>query len=183
MSNKKIVSTIQQQLQSAHEFLEATLEGVAAEHAAWTPPGRANPLGATYAHILLTEDGVLNGTIKGAAPLFASTWAGKVGISEPPPAPDPDNPALPDWAGWSRRVQVDLAALREYAGAVYAATDDYLASLTDADLDRSVDLSGLGLDPSTVGQLVGGIILSNVHWHTGEIACLKGLQGLKGYPV
>jgi len=25
--------------------------------------------------------------------------------------------------------------------------------------------------------------LSNVQWHCGEIACLKGLQGVWGYPV
>ena len=118
-----------------------------------------------------------------AVPLFASSWAGKVGISEPPPALDSDQPGLPDWAEWSQRVQVDLNALHEYAHVVYAATDEYLETLSDEELNRSVDLSALGLDPSTVGQLLSGVVLGNVQWHTGEISCLKGLQGAKGYSV
>ena len=150
-------------------------------NAHWTPPGTANPLGATYAHIVSTEDGIVIGAIQGAAPLYASSWAGKAGISEPPPMPDPNNPGLPDWGEWSRKVQVDVAALRAYAQGVYAASDEYLASLTDEDLGRMVDLSGLGLGERSVGDLLGTVI-SNTHWHTGEIACLKGLQGEKGYP-
>ena len=71
--------------------------------------------------------------------------------------------------------------MREYAQAVYAATSDYLGSASDADLARSIDLSALGLGERTVGQLCD-TLLSNAQWHTGEIACLKGIQGAKGYP-
>ncbi len=63
--------------------------------------------------------------------------------------------------------------------AVYAATDEYLASLTDADLNRSLDLSGLGVGQQTLGWLLT-LMLANVNWHTGEIACPKGLQGAGG---
>jgi hypothetical protein len=181
MMSNNVVTLLREQLKGAGQVLEGTMEGVAAEHAQWTPPGTANPLGATYAHILTTEDALINGIIKGAAPLFASTWAGKIGVSEPLPSPDPNKPGLPDWAAWSRRVQVDVAALREYAQAVYAAADEYLASVSDEDLGRSIDLSGLGLGERSVGSLLGTVI-ANTHWHTGEIACLKGLQGLRGYP-
>lgn len=26
------------------------------------------------------------------------------------------------------------------------------------------------------------ILIANVQWHTGEVSCVKGLQGEKGYP-
>jgi len=175
MSNS-VVSSLHGQLKNARQVLEGTMEGVSPEQAHWTPPGKANPLGATYAHIVSTEDGLVNGAIKGAAPLYLST---NVGISEPSPAPD--GSGLPDWGAWSRKVQVDVAAMRAYAQAVYAASDEYLASLTDEDLARMVDLSGMGLGERAVGDLLGTII-ANTQWHTGEIACLKGLQGEKGYP-
>jgi hypothetical protein len=95
---------------------------------------------------------------------------------------DPDAPGFPDWSEWGRRVKIDLASLREYAKAVYAGTDEYLASLSDDDLNRPVDLSALGLGERTVGYILINGIVGNTFSHSGEISCLKGLQGKRGYP-
>lgn len=181
-ASNKAISLFCEEIQAAHQLVEGTVANVTPEQAHWSPPGIAIPLGATYAHIVLSEDGTINGLLKGGAPLFASTWAGKVGVSEVPPMINPQKPGFPDWSGWSRRVRVDLAALRQYAKAVYAATDAYLASLADDDLSRSVDLSALGLGKSTVGYVLINGILGNSFSHGGEISCLKGLQGVRGYP-
>jgi len=81
------ISLLRQQLQDAHGFLEETMKDVTAEQANWSPPGIANPLGASYAHLVLSEDFLINGMLKGSAPLAMGTWAGKVGLSEPPPPP------------------------------------------------------------------------------------------------
>ena len=183
MTSNSIVSFLQQQLSGAHDFFEGVLADVTAEQAHWLPPGRANPIGATYAHVLTSEDGIINGTLKGGAPLFATGWAGKAGLSQPPPGPNPDAPGLPDWGPWAREVQVDLPAMRQYAQAVYAATDAYLASLNDEDFSKTIDLTMLGLGQRSISNILLGGVLSNVQWHTGEIACLKGLQGSKGYPI
>ena len=106
-----VVSLLREQLQNAHWLLEETLKDVTPEQVHWAPPGIANPLGATYAHLVLSEDAIINGMLKGGAPLAATTWAGKVGISEAPPPPD----SLQPCDQWARRVRVDLAALRQYA--------------------------------------------------------------------
>lgn len=177
------VSLLREIIQGAHQLLENVTENVTPEQASWLPGGQANPIGANYAHVILSADGVINGLLRGEAPLFATTWAGKTGVSEMPPQPSPESAGLPNWHNWAHNVQVDLGALREYAQAVYAATDSYLASLGDADLDRTIDLSGLGLGESTLAQFLNGAVLSNAYLHTGEIACLKGLQGEKGYPM
>jgi hypothetical protein len=177
------ISLLREQLQDARQLLEGTMADVTQREAQWSPPGLANPLGATYAHIVISEDGTVNGLLKGTAPLFAGNWAGKVGVSELPPMAKPNSPGFPDWSSWSRRVKVDLAKMREYAKAVYSATEAYLASLTDDDLSRPISLAALGMGESTVGYVLTNGLLGNAFSHTGEISCLKGLQGKRGYPV
>lgn len=120
--------------------------------------------------------------LKGGKPLFDSGWAGRTGLSEPPPSADPARPGFPDWSGWSRKVTLDLPAARKYAKAVYAASDNYIASLAPEDLARPVDLSFVGLGMSTVGFMISVAIAGHVLNHCGEISCLKGLQGRRGYP-
>jgi len=177
------ISLFRQELRAAHELLEATLGDVTREQVQWLPPGIANPLGATCAHIVVSEDGTVNGLLRGGFPLFASAWADKTGLSELPPMPDPKAPGFPNWSAWGRRVKVDRAALKKYAQAVYTSSDEYLATLTDEDLSRPVSLSALGLGESTVGYILINGLLMNAFSHAGEIACLKGLQARRGYPV
>lgn len=96
------ISLFREQIKAAHELLEGTIEDVTPEQAHWSPPGKANPLGANYAHVVISEDATMNGLLKGNVPLFASTWAGKVGLSELPPMPNPNPPGFPDWSEWGR---------------------------------------------------------------------------------
>jgi len=78
-------------------------------------------------------------------------------------------------------VKVDLPATRKYAGAVYAATDEFLASLSSEDMERAIDLTALGLGKSTMGWVINNGIVGNTFTHCGEISCLKGQQGKRGY--
>jgi len=82
------VASLREQFKVAHGMLEGTMADVTADQAQWSPPGRANPLGASYAHTVLGEDVMVNGLVKGGAPMFVTSWAGKAGVSEPPPMPD-----------------------------------------------------------------------------------------------
>ena len=181
-AERNVISLLREQLKAVHELLEGTMADVTPELAHWIPPGTALPIGATYAHVVTSEDGVVNGMLRGGAPLFAGDWADQTGLSELPPSFDPKKPGFPDWSGWSRKVKVDLPALRMYAHAVYAASDGFLASLRGRDLDRPVDLGALGLGEANVGFVINRGILGNAFAHCGEISCLKGLQGKRGYP-
>jgi hypothetical protein len=89
-------------------------------------------------------------------PLALSTWVGHTGVGELPPLAGPT-----DWHAWSRRVRLDLARLRPYAGAVYASTDAYLAGLTDA-----------AFEP--VPECLLTALLLTLSMRRGEIACLLG---------
>ncbi|HMA33584.1 MAG TPA: DinB family protein [Chloroflexia bacterium] len=173
------VTLLRQQLQTAHEFMEGTMADVTPEQAHWPPPGVANPLGATYLHAVAAEDGIIHGMLQHTAPLLATSWAGRTGASEPMPVPGPD---WEQYGPWARRVRVDLAATRAYAQAVYAASDAYLASLTAEALDQPLDLSGVGMGTTDRGWVLSNLVVGHVHDLMGEISCLKGLQGARGYP-
>lgn len=172
------VSLLQFLVQDARGFHEETMKDVTPEQANWQPAGKAMQIAAQYAHVIVSQDMGLHGMLKGTPPLSASSWSDKTGLSEMPPM-GPGSP-LDEWAA---RVQIDLPSLRQYAQAVYAATDEYLASLSDNDLDRSLDLSAVGLGEQTVAFVLNAGWIANAHLHCGEISCLKGMQGAKGYPA
>ncbi len=174
------VGLLRELIRAARNVLEGTVADVTPEQVHYAPPGIANPLGATYAHVIISEDLVVQGMFKQSAPLFASTWAGRTGLSEPMPMPGGE-----EWAkypAWTRSVKIDLAALRAYGQAVASATDDWLTSLSDEDLDRPMDLTGVGLGQHTWGSAIGLLIANHLGTETGEIAVLKGIQGARGYP-
>lgn len=157
----------------ARELLAMVVADVTPEQAAWQPPGIANPLGAQYAHAVCAADAVIHMVLQGEQPLFESSWAGKTGVSAP------QFNATPEWA---RSVEVDVAAVGPYAEAVFAAADAYLATLSGEALTRELDLSDVGLGVHSVDWILSALVIAHINNMAGEISCLKGLQGAKGYP-
>jgi hypothetical protein len=166
-------SLLQQQASWAHAWLDGTLGDITSEQVHWLSPNGSN-VGAQYAHIVSSEDFLINVVAKGGAPLAATAWAGKTGLSEPMPRGAFDE--------WAQRVRIDIPALREYGNAVFANTEEYIASLSSEELDRPLDLTDWGLGKISLGIFIGGLVLGNTYCHCGEMSCIKGLQGLKGYP-
>ena len=164
-------------LKGAHEFLEGTLADVTLPEFTWDPPGKAFSIAGNYAHVVFSEDMAVQSLLKGTDMLAATVWAGRFGASELPPL-GPGG----DLKGWSHRATVDPATMRAYAEAVYAETDAHLATMTADDFARPLDLSRFGFGQQTA-LFVLTAILVNASMHTGEISCLKGLQGMKGYPA
>ena len=169
------IGVLRQQLKEAHDWMEGTMQGVTSQHLHWQPPGKANTLAACYIHVVMGEDWAINTLLKGGAPLAATTHAGKAGFSEPPPA----DPTV-SWYEWGRRVKVDLPAMQKYAQAVYANSDKYLSTLKESELDQKIDTP---LGAQTRLWLLSNVVIGHIHNFAGEISCLKGLQGLKGYPA
>ncbi len=167
------IAVLRQQLKDAHSWLEATMQGLTDAQVHWKPTGTANPISACYAHVFTGEDWAINMLIKGGAPLMVTTWAGKTGLSEL--AEDGS------WHAWAQRVKVDMKAMQSYSKAVAEASDKYLATLKESDLDRVLPNAPMG--PQTVYWVLSNAIIGHIHEFTGEISCLKGLQGLKGYPA
>ncbi len=167
------IATHRQALKWGFEILHLVVADLTTEQAHWQPPGIAHPAGAQYAHAIVAADAIALGVLMGGAPLFASSWAGKTGVSQPQPQATQE---------WARTVQVDLPALHAYAAAVAAAADAFVAGLSESDLDRQIDLSAVGLGQRSLDWVLSALIAGHLNNMAGEISALKGLQGAKGYP-
>jgi DinB superfamily len=166
-------------LGAAHETLEGTMSDVTDEIANRPAPGSSNSAGSSYAHALLAEDGVVNGILRGQNPLLVSSWAGRTGTDRPMPMP---GMVEGDMGEWYREVKVDLAACREYAKAVYAATEEFLDSADEETLNRTIDMSFVGLGQLPLPVMFSIFVTGHLNNMCGEISAAKGTQGLKGYP-
>ena len=134
----------------------------------WIPPGRANTIAATLLHALGMEDFYVQEALQAKMILWESqAWAVSLGLAE---LPNQGN-------AWSevRTRRLDLAQVMRYGEAVHAATQATVESLTPAELERELPL---GPRIRCVADLLATLLLHNAS-HGGEIAALKGLQGLK----
>jgi hypothetical protein len=169
---------LKDQLKDARKNFEATVGDLTQDQLHQNPGGKALPVGAQYAHLICSEDTIIHGMLQGKPSLSETTFKDKTGLSEPMPAMDAE------WSEanekWSKNVQIDLSQLQEYSKAVYVATDEYIDSLKEEDLDREIDLGGFG--KYTTAQILSGFVIGHTNSLMGEISALKGLQGLKGYP-
>jgi uncharacterized damage-inducible protein DinB len=82
--------------------------------------------------------------------------------------------------GWeeARNTVLALAPVLAYAAAVRDATHECLARLTEDELDRRVSFFGR---ESSVAEVLARFV-THTGCHAGEIAAVKGMQGLQGLP-
>jgi hypothetical protein len=159
------------QVADIHRLSEAAMTGLSDEQFNWLPSGTLNPIKSIYLHTLAGEDMFFQKVIRGGQTLWSTGgWDARVGVAQPPAGP----------RGWdeARNTSLALASVREYAEAVCGATDEYMAGLTDDELDREVTLFG-----RTVSVAVAlALFASHTAGHAGEIAAIKGMQGMQGLP-
>jgi hypothetical protein len=79
------VELVRRIVRDARQVLDGTMADVTPTQVQFIPPGVANPLGATCAHVVCSEDMIVQGMFRQVAPLSASTWVGRTGLSEPMP--------------------------------------------------------------------------------------------------
>lgn len=162
----KAQELLREQFKQMHQFMEMTIGDVSAEvlkktDDAWT----LNSIGAIYAHTVLSEDTMVNG-MRGAATIVSQDgWAEKLGVKDASPG--------------QKEMTIDLALFREYAKAVAESTDDYLANASEEEVSKEVE-SPMGKQAHLT--FLANIGVTHVAGHWGEIAALKGVQGLKGLP-
>lgn len=167
------VTLLQQQIKSTHEIVQGTVADLTAEQAHWTPAGKAMSVAPLFVHLASGEDMFLN-MMTGRQPLASGPYANKTGASEPHP--------MGGYEEWARRVKVDLPQLNEYVRAVFKNTEEYVATLKPEDLDREIDLTNAGMGKMSLGAFITMTSVIHPSNHIGEISCLKGMQGARGYP-
>jgi hypothetical protein len=167
------VDLLRSLVRQTYAWLEMTLEDVTGEQANWQPPGTAHSIGAVYAHTMIAVDVGMNVQLRGRSPLVAER-GGRIGLSEMPPAGR-------DWGQWANSVRVDWKALRSYGRDVQACVERNLQTLSAVELERPVDMTQAGLGWWKALDLYNLHGINHIRIHGGEIACLKGLQGGRGW--
>jgi hypothetical protein len=163
------VESHKETLALVHDYLEGAFSGSEGETVTRTFPGATvGSIGSIYLHALASEDWATQQLLQGKPKLIDSgDWLARLGME---PAKDPD---------WSK-ANMNLAVMKELAQAVYGATDAYLNSITDADLDKQIPWhSGM---THSAGWVLADVIHAHLGTHAGEIAALKGVMGLQGLP-
>jgi hypothetical protein len=159
---------LRSQFRFAHQFLEMALDDVSPETAAVKVGGSTiNTIAHIYGHAVVSEDAFVSGALgEGISVLEGGGWADRTGIPVAKPRQDEE---------WGK-LSIDFAATREYAKSVYEATDKFLATAPEDVLFREAD------GPVGKVRLFPEIMLTHTAQHWGEIAALKGVQGMKGLP-
>lgn len=170
-----VMALLLDQVDDAHSLTDRMLGGMTPEQLHWCPPGSAHPIGATFAHMVSNEDWVIQTLLRGKPALYETDWHGRTGYSA-------EQPGGGAWEEWARTVRIDLPALHEYARAVYAATRDHIATIKADDLERVITFPPPGSMERPLSRVLSGILIRHHANHCGEIAAVKGLQGLRGYP-
>jgi hypothetical protein len=171
----KVQEAIQQQLAMWHGVLQSIVGECAPDvlNKRVADNATITSIAPIYAHVAFGEDTLTNVILRGKTPLYKEQgWEAKTGL------PMPETPALTQ--EWASKLALDLPTFQEYAGAVFSATEAYIADMPDDELDRTIQTQNFG--EKTVGWMLSTIVATHVPQHTGEIAALKGVQGLKGLP-
>lgn len=164
------LSALREAIRTANRMLLDATNDLTIEQANWLPPGTANTIGQTYAHIVNIQDRYLNTFILGQPTIWEREgWGERLG--------------LPDAMRMSRevatQVRVDPSAFRAYAERVFDETSAYLDRVDAAELAREVQgYRG----PIAVADVLARMMAFHASSHLGEIAALRGIQGLKGLP-
>ena len=167
-------SAARQQLAGSHGALGFMLGDCDAELLNKTlPRATIGSIASIYAHLVFAEDVFVHARFQEGQPLYQSGgWEEKAGVRSPgiPPAITPE---------WASALKMDLPTFQPYAETVFAATDAFLAALPDAELERKIQGA---TGEYTVGWGIAILLVQHAAQHSGEIAALRGMHGLKGLP-
>jgi hypothetical protein len=166
------VDYIQKQYVSVKRQFDGVMQETTEEQINWIPQGTANSIGVTLVHMTNTLDNAFHKILQNKPSLWESAgWGEKLGLSGPPGRVH----------GWDeiKSKHLVLEPVLAYATNVFTQVDECLTGLPPVELDRLVTVYG---NERPVAEMII-MQFSHALIHTGEIAALKGLQGVKGLPV
>jgi uncharacterized damage-inducible protein DinB len=150
------------------ELVTAAVEDLSPEQLRWAPADGANSIAWLVWHLTRVQDHHVAGLLETEQIYLTGDWAAKFGRK-----PDSSDTGYAHSAAEVAAVRPEnWQALTDYYAAVHARTTDYLAGLTDQDLDRIVDESWD--PPVTVGVRLVSVVNDDAQ-HAGQAAYLRGL--------
>ena len=127
----------------AHRALADARNGTD-EQLHFVPPSGSHSIAWCLWHTARIEDLIINVRSQGKAPIWSEEWAKRTGLPF-----EGFGTNMSDDDAHAVHIK-DMAAFAEYQEAVWAATDQYLANASDAELNRELPTQGGGTE--TVGE-------------------------------
>ena len=150
--------------------IHLAVDGLTADDLAWAPGDGRNPIGWLVWHLTRVQDDHVADLIDEDQLWATGSWAARFGLE-----PDRHDTGYGHGPADVARVRPEsAAALLEYYDAVATRTDEYLSTLSDADLDRVVDVRWD--PPVTLGVRLISIADDDIQ-HAGQAAYVRGLLG------
>ncbi len=153
------------QLEQSLNLLDVAVDGMDAAQYNYRPGGTCNPPAASHVHALTGIDALL------------LTRAGGQEMRWPALARAHGMPANPREI-WGYEGTIPPDAVKDYARDVRESSLAFISGLAADDLDRRVQTP---LGEQCLAFLIQ-LMSTHAAGHAGEIAAVKGMQGLKGLP-
>ncbi|MEV6342474.1 DinB family protein [Actinoplanes sp. NPDC051851] len=150
------------------ELVADAVRDLTPEQLLWAPKPGANTIGWLVWHLARVQDAQIAGITGGEQVYLTGDWAGRFG-RKPDPADHGYGHSPADVAAV---VPESREALIEYYHAVHAKTLEYLAGITEDELDRVVDRNW---DPPVTAGVRLVSIYDDDAQHAAQAAYLRGL--------
>jgi uncharacterized damage-inducible protein DinB len=163
-------------LKTNHDRFRDAVKDLTDEQLHYRPLGKGHSIAFALWHTVRTEDMVVNFLLQKKPPVWnAEGWDKKFGM-------DPKAQGTGMTAEQAASIRIaSLEEFRKYMENVFRASEAYLDTVKEADLEPVQEFQLLGKRSGY--QAFGGVVLMHGSGHLGEIWYVKGLQGLKGSPV
>lgn len=170
------VDFIRASLKQMHNTYNDAIGDLAPEQMHWRANDRGLPISFILWHYVRTEDNIIQFVLQRKPTVWLEGgWDQKFGLHR-----------TAQGTGMSLEEAQNLRLspkedFEKYMRAVWQATDDYLAAADDEFLQQRTTVKPLG--EMAIQNAIGNMCLTHGFTHLGEIAHLRGLQGLRGMAV
>jgi len=170
------VEFIRGSLKQMHNTYDDAIGELTAEQMAWRANDSGQPISFILWHYVRTEDNIIQFVLQRKPTVWLEGgWDEKFGLHR---TAQGTGMSLSDAQNLRLEPKEDF---QSYMNAVWDATDAYLAAADDEFLQQNTTVKPLGEMP--IQNAIGNMCLTHGFMHLGEIAHLRGLQGLKGMAV
>ncbi len=163
------VQGIQQAMSFLHQSFRGAGSGLSDDQLHWSPEGESHSIAWVLWHAARIEDLFIQQVFQQKQQEWeAGGWADRTGLP-----PRGFGTGQPTADAKSLRI-ADLEAFGEYAARIAALADEFIAGLSEADLDREVKL---GERVEKLGQSITLHLVTHLNGHRGEVNTLRGMMG------
>lgn len=167
---------IRSSLKQMHNTYDDAIADLTTEHLRWRANENGCPIAFVLWHYVRTEDNIIQFVLQRKPTVWMEGgWDKKFGLHA---TAQGTGMSLADAQGLRLEPKEEFEA---YMKGVWKATDDYLANADDDFLQQKTMVKPLG--EMAVVNAIGNMCLTHGFTHLGEIAHLRGLQGLRGMAI